>query len=420
MLKDVNDMTERMRVLVLGASGMIGREIQEAARADHRLELMAASHREQPGHFRVAYESLTTPNAWAAVLRKHSVDAVVNCVGIWSGTREEFERVQYTVPVALFDACNFLGIRVVHLSALGFSCDSALPYASTKARADQYLLQHCPVGVVIYPSLVFGSEGDSSKFFLNLAALPIQVDFGFARNLQPVHVRDVAGAVVDALTQEQPARSVECAGTHPVSIPEYFAALRKGMGFKPAVLRLRIPTECGRLLFVAGEALGARFINSQTSVLLQTGTQSETLQPTATPYKEFASTPDRQMVQQTQLYWFSRLGIAFLWLWTASVTFFVWPSRETMLWLESLYSGLGTPFWLAASCALDAVMGLASLFRPSKRLWQAQIALTTAYSIGLGVALPWAWAHPFGPLTKNIAVVATMLYLAMQEPRRSR
>jgi uncharacterized protein YbjT (DUF2867 family) len=71
------------------------------------------------------------------VLRDHRIDAVVNCVGIWIGTVEQFELVQYTVPVALFDACSQLGIRVVHLSALGFSAQSTLPYASTKARADQ-------------------------------------------------------------------------------------------------------------------------------------------------------------------------------------------------------------------------------------------------------------------------------------------
>lgn len=413
-------MSTRRRVLVLGASGMIGRAIREAAGCAEVLELLPASHRDRPGHIHVDYESLTTPDAWVRVLSDHRIDAAVNCVGIWAGTVDEFELVQYTVPVALIDACSRLGTRLVHISALGFSPDSPLPYASTKARADRYLLQHCPPGVVIYPSLVFGGDGDSSRFFLNLAALPLQVDFGFARNLQPVHVREVAQAVVSALRGDKPPRTIECAGTHPVSIAEYFDALRTGMGLKAAPFKLKLPTSCGRVLFKVGELLGAHFVNRQGWLLLETGTQSGKPHLSALPYARFATPADRRMTQETQLYWFARIGIAFLWLWTAVVTFFVWPKQETLSWLDSLWTGLGTPFWLAASCLLDATMGITSLLWPRKRLWQAQFVLTAVYSVGLAVALPWSWSHPFGPMTKNLAVMATMLFLAMQESRRGR
>lgn len=411
-------MIEKTRVLVLGASGMIGREVLDEARGTPSLEMLAASHRELPGYVRVDYESLTTPDAWVTELRRLQVDAVVNCVGIWSGTTEEFERVHYTVPVALFDACTTMGLRVVHVSALGFSVDSELPYASTKVRADRYLLERCSTGTVVYPSLVFGRDGNSSRFFLNLAALPVQVDFGLPRNLQPVHVREVAQAVIRALCASEMPRSVDCAGTHRISIPEYFGALRVGMGLGKAPLRLKVPTWCARALFAAGERLGAHFVNRQTWVLLQDGTCSRHEHPQARPYESFASSADLEHVRQTQLYWFARLGTAFLWLWTALVTMFAWPQQETLSWLDSLWAGLGTPAWLWASCALDACMGLAALLWPRKRLWVAQFWLTAAYTVGLAVSLPWAWTHPFGPLTKNLAVLATLLFLAMQEKRR--
>jgi dTDP-4-dehydrorhamnose reductase len=105
---------------------MIGRAIQRAARNPDALDLLPASHREGQGCIRIDDESLTTAEAWVHVLKAHRVDAVVNCVGIWSGTVDEFERVHCTVPVALFDACSGLGIRIVHLSALGFAPDSPL------------------------------------------------------------------------------------------------------------------------------------------------------------------------------------------------------------------------------------------------------------------------------------------------------
>jgi hypothetical protein len=183
---------------------------------------------------------------------------------------------------------------------------------------------------------------------------------------------------------------------------------------------LKLPTWCGKLLFRAGEFLGAHFVNRQTWLLLETGTHSGHNNPAALPYEHFATAADRRMTQETQLYWFARLGLAFLWLWTAAVTYFVWPRHETLSWLDSLWPGLGTPFWLTTSCTLDATMGVASLLWPRERLWQAQFALTAAYSLGLAIALPWTWGHPFGPLTKNLAVMATMLILATQESKRGR
>ncbi len=408
---------------MLGASGMIGRAILAAARGAETLDLVPASHRQRPGHRQVDFESLTTAEAWVGILGDEAAgafDAVVNCVGIWSGSAERFEHVQYTVPVALFEACRRLGIRVVQVSALGFSADSPLPYAATKARADRALLDSGADAVVVCPSLVFGSDGDSSRFFLNLAALPLQVDFGFARNLQPVHVDEVAQAVVAALRDQAPPRTVACAGPRAISIPEYFDALRAGMGLRPVPLRLRLPRACGRLLFEAGDRLGLHFVNRQSMALLDTGTQLGRDEPAARPYETFATPADRQAVHEHALYLFARVGIAVLWLWTAFATWFAWPHAESLAWLDSLWPGLGTPAWLAASCGLDAAMGIAALVWPRRRLWLAQCALTAVYTLGMAVALPWTALHPLGPLTKNLAVMASLLFLAQQEARRGR
>lgn len=381
--------------------------------------MLAASHRACSGFVHVNYESLTDAAAWVQVLLSHQIDVVVNCVGIWSGTSAYFELVQFTVPVALFDACSQLGLRVVHVSALGFDVDSPLPYVATKARADRYLLQNCPSGVVIYPSLVFGPAGRSSRFFLGLAALPVQVDFGYERNLQPVHVQDVAATILSAVRHPSPARSLACAGTHVVAIPEYFDALRKGMGLPTPWLSIRVPRWCGKALFIAGQALGRHFVNRQSWALLESGTHADASNPHARPYESFAGETELADVQLSQLYWGARLSMAVLWLWTAVVTWFFWPQQETLAWLDALFPGLGTIPWLAGSCVLDAAMGLAALFAPSRQLWRAQFWLTAAYSIGLAFALPWSVVHPFGLLTKNLTVMVTALFLLQREGRRA-
>lgn len=413
-------MTAKKRVLVLGASGMIGRAIEAQAWLEDSLELVPASHRTIDGYAHVDYESLTTRAAWVDVLRSHGIDAVVNCVGIWQGRPETFELVQYIVPVALFDACTELGLRIVHVSALGFPEDSPLPYASTKVRADRYLLANCPPGVVVYPSLVFGHDGGSSKFFMDLAALPVHADFGLGQNLQPVHVDEVASKVLAALVAETPERVIEAAGPYPISNAEYFSGLRKGMGLGPAWVTAKVPEWCGKLIFGAGALVRHPYINHQTWTLLQAGTRGTKHYPDARPYDRLTGAQDLQRVQSLQLYWFVRLGLAFLWLWTAVSTYFLWPWADTLRWLDALLPGLGTPGWLIASSLLDATMGVASLVWPRRKLWLAQFWLTAAYSVGLLWALPEFGAHPFGPLTKNLLVLAAMLYAAQYEKLRGR
>lgn len=408
------------RVLVLGASGLIGSAVLDAARGRTDLVMVAASHRERPGMVRVDYAALTAAADWVAVLRVHAADAVVNCVGIWSGAPEDFERLQLRVPVALFDACRAEGLRVVQVSALGFDVDSPLPYVRTKARADRALLQTCPGGCVVQPSLVFGAAGPSTRFLLSVAALPVQVDFGLARNLQPVHVREVARAVLAALDVMPPGQIVECAGPRPITMREYLDALRAGMGLGRAPLTVRLPRWCARAVFAAGERLGARYVNRQTWILLQAGTQSARSFDDAMAYERLAGADDLARVRENQLYWFARLGLALLWLWTAWVAWFAWPRRESIGWLAAVWRPLGTPGVLAASCLFDAAMGVLALLRPGVTLWKFQFAATAAYAAAMGWGLGWTWLHPLGPLTKNLAVLAVLAFLMLQQARRDR
>lgn len=62
-----------VRVLVLGAGGMIGKAIQNEARGVGSLELVPASHQRRPGYIHVEYESLLTAAAWGEVLQRHRI-----------------------------------------------------------------------------------------------------------------------------------------------------------------------------------------------------------------------------------------------------------------------------------------------------------------------------------------------------------
>ena len=112
-----------MRILLVGASGFIGRHLARALLPRHQV-LWAA--RSPPSwsdpalhHVPVDLSRDTAADVWLP--RIEGVDAVVNAAGLLreSGS-QRFEAIHVQAPIALFDACAMRGVRrVVQVSALG-------------------------------------------------------------------------------------------------------------------------------------------------------------------------------------------------------------------------------------------------------------------------------------------------------------
>jgi hypothetical protein len=89
-----------------------------------------------------------------------------------------------------------------------------------------------------------------------------------------------------------------------------------------------------------------------------------------------------------------------------------------------MVSGLGVSDSHAAAivyggAALDATLGAALLanIRPAL-VGGVQIIAMLAFTVLATMAVPQIWADPFGPLTKNLAVLlATLTMIALEERR---
>ncbi len=114
-----------------------------------------------------------------------------------------------------------------------------------------------------------------------------------------------------------------------------------------------------------------------------------------------------------------RLGIAFIWLWTAFVSWFCYPKANSLEWLHRAGITQFADIVLVAACLFDLALGIASCFMASALLWRFQFLAVSFYSVVLAFALPEFWIHPFGPLTKNIAVLACLACLSLMESTRS-
>jgi hypothetical protein len=84
-------------------------------------------------------------------------------------------------------------------------------------------------------------------------------------------------------------------------------------------------------------------------------------------------------------------------------------------------TGLHGPLAAAAvytGALVDAAFGVATLVvRRARWLWIAQAAVILAYSAIIAVALPEYLVHPFGPLTKNLPILAVLAMLYAMERR---
>jgi hypothetical protein len=82
-------------------------------------------------------------------------------------------------------------------------------------------------------------------------------------------------------------------------------------------------------------------------------------------------------------------------------------------------TGALADFALYAAAALDLALGASILLLRRRRwLWLAQFALIVAYMVIITIKLPEFWLHPYGPILKNLPLLACITLLYSLEDRR--
>jgi hypothetical protein len=114
-----------------------------------------------------------------------------------------------------------------------------------------------------------------------------------------------------------------------------------------------------------------------------------------------------------------RLSIATVWIWTGVVSLGLYPREQSL----ELLAHAGVPasarlLFLYGAAFLDLLFGVATLFMRRRRLlWLAQMMLIIVYSAIISVKLPEFWLHPYGPILKNLPMLAAIYLLYKLEAR---
>jgi uncharacterized protein YbjT (DUF2867 family) len=426
-------------ILITGASGFVGRQVVQALLAKGCR--VTAAGRSPAADARIAFVAAdfshdTSAAAWLP--RLQGVDVVINTVGIIRERGgQRFDQLHVAAPRALFAACAKAGVRrVIQLSALGADENAVTAYHLSKKAADDYLAAMPVNSAIVQPSLIYGPGGGSAELFKTLAAMPLGIRFGsLPQPVQPIHIDDVTEALTRLALQQTDAphaapaptpaaQRIALVGPEPMPLQAYLAALRNALGLgKQRVLTL--PNFIARAFAWLGSVLPGLPMDSDALRMLERGNAAD---PAATaallgrPPKAVADfiSPDRRRAERTQaqLNWLLpllRLSIAAVWIATAWVSALVYPAAESYRLLERTgVPAALAPLMLYGAAGLDLMLGVATLALPrGKRgpLWLAQIALITFYSLLIAWRLPEFLTHPYGPLTKNLPMLAAIWLL---------
>src|SRR5207248_4982954 len=109
-----------------------------------------------------------------------------------------------------------------------------------------------------------------------------------------------------------------------------------------------------------------------------------------------------------------RLALALTWIASGIVGLLqTGPTAASILAGVGL-AGTAGSVALWATCLLDIVIGAALMVRWRPALLAVmQLILVIGYTAGLTYARPALWFDPFGPLLKNLPIMATILILAV-------
>lgn len=419
-----------MNILLTGASGFIGHHILHILE-QHNHKVFACCRSPEKLFFKsqntdilqLNYLNMTDEKDWLPHLK--NVDAVINCVGIIAESKEQtFQTLHAQVPIALFKAAEQAGVKkIIQISALGADDSAHSSYHLSKKSADD-LLRKLDVGwYVLQPSIVYGDGAQSMALFHALATLPIHALIDGGKQLmQPIHVSDVAATIIQCLKQDAPVNlTLPLVGPEAISFRQLLEQLRQRLGKKPAAI-FSLPGELAQRSIFMGRWLGEPTFNAENIAMLCRGNSAD-----AEPIKQFLGCPTKNLQQQllltpanqaerwqAGLYFLRpllRLSIAFLWIWSGIVSIFFYPVEQSYQFLAaSGITGSAAPAMLYGLAIMDIILGIATLLAYRIRpLILFQFSLIALYTLTITFTLPEFWLHPFGPVLKNIPLLATLL-----------
>jgi len=424
-----------MRILLLGASGLIGGAVLARLAAQGH-EIIGIARRRGAALERVRWEGLdlaraTEAERWLGLL--DGVDAVVNCAGVLAG--DDTRAVHADAVAALAEACERAGVRrFVHVSAIGADRESVSRFSETKKAGDDALAARELDWVILRPAVVVGRPAyGGSALMRGLAALPVLPVLPDAGPLQIVQLDDLVDTIVYFVEPTSPARlALDVAGPERLALDDVIEAYRRWLRFGPA-RRVRVPRWLAAFMYRLGDIVGLLGwrtpIRSTARRELMRGAVGD-----PTRWTETTGIVPQSLAQalaaepaSVQERWFARMYFvkpvvfavfAAFWIGTGLIS--LGPGWDVGIeYMQRSGVGAVAAPGIIAGALADIVIGIGIAIRRTARiaLWAA-LAISVFYLVAGTIILPELWADPIGPMMKIWPILAlNLVALAIVDDR---
>ena len=237
---------------VFGGTGFIGRHVvKRLIDAGHAVRVAVRDTEAalvlkplgEIGQVVPLHAPVTDPAAVARAVEGAAL--VVNLVGILAESRAgDFDRIHHEGAATVARASAAAGVaRLVHVSALGADAASPSLYARGKAAGEVAVRAAFPSATILRPSVVFGPDDAFFNRFASMAQwLPVMPVFSGETRFQPVHVADVADAVIAGLTHaDTPGQTFELGGPRQWRMRELLAWIMAETGHRRPMVTIPAP-----------------------------------------------------------------------------------------------------------------------------------------------------------------------------------
>jgi NADH dehydrogenase len=239
-----------MRVAVTGANGFVGRHVvAQLLLRGHDVRALiserSGAERELPessvGKVDMRRADVRKPESLRGAF--DGVDAVVHTVAVPTERKQKFADVNVAGVAHVVAEARRAGVgRIVHMGALRADPASPYPYLRSKGEGEAIITGSGIPHVVLQPSLLFGAGDDffpRLAFSLLFPVVPVPGD-GKAR-FQPIHVDDIAQALLVAVERPEISGVHEIGGAELVTYDEMLAETMRATGKRRPTLHVPIP-----------------------------------------------------------------------------------------------------------------------------------------------------------------------------------
>ena len=433
----MGDQAHQQIVLVIGASGLIGRFVTDdlRARGFHAIGIartFSASQKSGSLDLEMPVLALLAA-ALARLMRDHAVDVIVNCLGVLQdGPGSDTSAVHRDFVARLLQGINDSGraVRLIHISIPGAASEDRTAFATTKRAAEALITASTVVYAILRPGFVIApSAYGGSAMIRALAAFPIDLPVKeSAMPFQPVAVEDIAETIAWLAARDHGDAKVDAVTwdlmqSERLALGDVIAQFRHAFGAATGP-RVRLPSfllDLGAKLGDLANGLGWMPPLRTTAIAeLRRGVAGDPrpwMEATGIVPRTIADIVGRRSAT-IQDKWFARLflikalvivSLALFWIASGFIALVIsFPATRAILTSHGFAPALAGPF-AAVTSLMDISIGcLTAIRRTAAFGLLAGMVVSLGYMAGTAVLTPDLWIEPLGALVKTGPAIVLM------------